>query len=59
MEIIIRDMHYQGNKEVTIKTDDIQISIGVFNKQEAVKLAYKFEIAVDELIDLNGNKVVE
>jgi len=49
VEIIIR---IAGKyKDVTIKTDTTEICLGLFDKQEAAKLAYIFESASDELIE--------
>ena len=49
MEIIVRNVGKY--KDVTIKTDTVEVDIGMFDKAEAAKLAYIFEAASDELIE--------
>ena len=49
LEIIIRKI--DKYKDVTIKTDNTEVYIGMFNKQESAKLAQIFETASDEMIE--------
>jgi len=48
VEIIIRNVG--KHKDVTIKANNTEIYLGMYNKAEAARLAYIFEEASDELV---------